>query len=356
MEHVPFVSVIMPIRNEEAFIERSLGAMLRQDYPHDRYEVLVVDGMSTDRTRDIVNRLAAKSDVPVRILDNPRRIVPCALNIGIRAAQGDVIVRMDGHAVAAEDYIRQCITVLHETDADNVGGIVTYEGLTPFSKAAGLIGQSRFGCGGAPARTVKEGLVDTVSFGCWPREAFSRYGLFDEYFVRSQDSELNYRIRLCGGRIWMSPRIRSVYFGRSGIKGLWKQYFQYGFWKTRILHKFGWHLQKRHFIPPLFVIGLILSIGALGVGFFINDGTFFLLGCVVPFSYLGTAFVNALFLVRQRRLPWHFVPRLVLAAAVMHIAWGSGFLAGLIRRPPRDSWQVESPALRSRRPVSRDAT
>lgn len=233
----PSVSVIMPVRNEASFIETSLGAMLCQDYPHDRYEIIVVDGMSTDTTRELVQKLAGTTDVAVRVLDNPSKTVPPAMNIGIRAATGDIIMRMDGHTAAPPEYIRSCVQTLEATGADNVGGVVEYVGQDAFSTAAGFAAQSPFGCGGAPARSARKGPVDTVSFGCWRREAFEQFGYFDEFFRRTQDSEFNYRTRLLGGTVWMNPEIRTKYFNRASPLKLAKQYFQYGFWKTRLMFK-----------------------------------------------------------------------------------------------------------------------
>jgi len=341
---LPFVSVLMPVRNEAAFIARSLGAMLAQDYPHDRYEILVLDGMSDDATRARVEQMARTTNLPVRLLDNPARTVPPALNLGIREARGDIILRMDGHTEAAPDYVHRCVSALLNTGADNVGGAVDYVGEDPFSCAAGMVSQSKFGCGGAPARSSREGSVDTVSFGCWRREAFSRFGLFDEYFVRTQDSEFNYRTRLLGGRVWMNPCIRTRYFNRSSPRRLARQYFQYGFWKTRLMYKLGGHLQWRHLVPPAFVAGCGLSVVALI--WQLLAGPFRLGWAVVfatPVAYALASLFASLCLAARNRA-WSMLPLFMLILAILHTAWGTGFIVGLLRRPPRTCYAPLPPA------------
>ena len=392
MSELPFISVIMPVRNEAAFIETSLGAMLCQDYPHDRLEVIVVDGMSTDNTRALINELATNTDIPVRILDNPANTVPPAMNIGIRAATGDLIGRMDGHTEVQPDYLRKCIETLHDTGADNVGGVVQYVGQDVFSVAAGLAAQSPFGCGGAPARSAKEGPVDTVSFGCWRREAFERFGYFDEFFTRTQDSEFNYRTRFLGGTVWMNPDIRTKYFNRASPPQLAKQYFQYGFWKTRLMFKLRamtrqstkrpknsepakvartvpgrvrgmintgteeprstkqelrtgnqpvGQLHWRHFIPPIFVIGMTASLLAviyqLAVG---STWLGWIVGLAAPLVYMF-ACIAASLAVASRNNAWKFIPLLLVIFPILHLSWGAGFLIGLIRQP--DKVQLKTP-------------
>ena len=328
----------MPVRNEAAFIARSLGAMLRQDYPHDRYEVLVVDGMSEDATRTAIAALARNSDVQVRVVDNPQRTVPPAMNVGIRVARGAIVARMDGHSEAAPDYLRLCVETLLVTGADNVGGLVEYVGETLFSRAVGLASQSKFGGGGAPARQANEGPVDTVSFGCWRRTAFDTFGFFDEFFVRTQDSEFNYRTRMLGGRVWMNPGIRTRYFNRSTPARLARQYFQYGFWKTRLMFKLGGRLHWRHLVPPLFVVGLAASIPLVA---WQVCGRASALGwaaaLAVPVAYLVASSAASVWLAARNRA-WPMLPLFPFILAILHISWGKGFIAGLLRRPPRASY------------------
>ncbi len=371
----PFVSVIMPIRNEENFIAASLQAMLQQDYPANCYEILAVDGQSTDRTREIIQELAAKSPVAVRLLENHDIYVSSAMNIGIREATGSIILRMDGHVLAAPDYVRRSVETLIRTGADNVGGVVEFTGRTPLAQAIGLACRSFFGSGGAPARSNRQGHVDTVSFGCWPKETFSRYGMFDEHFIRTQDSELNYRIRLLGGRIWMNPQITSSYHTRSGLLRLARQHFQYGFWKTRLVYKLGWHLAPRHFGPPLLVVGLLFSVVAL-IFWLLHQFTgwptvpwppkaWLLLGLPIPLSYvlacLAAGIYKALKLNGEELSSFahyetaHALGKvrlaflLTLIFPVLHLTWGLGFIIGMLRRPGENVF-AELPTIEAKQP------
>lgn len=261
--NLPRVSVIVPIRNEADFIERCLRSILANDYPRDRMEVLVVDGMSEDGTRDIVRRLAA-GDVRLRLLDNPERIVPHAMNRGITEATGDVVMRLDSHAEYAPDYVDQCLAVLQRTGADVVGGCMeTRPGSdTPAGRAIAAASSSPFGVGNAPFRTGgREQEADAIPFGCFRRDAFDRFGRYDERLVRNQDIELYSRIRRGGGRVIVSPDIRLVYYNRSSFAGLRQQAFHNGLWNPYTVYLTGGGLRARHFVP----LGFVLSAAALAV-------------------------------------------------------------------------------------------
>jgi glycosyltransferase involved in cell wall biosynthesis len=320
----PAITVVMPVRNEGRFIEASLGAVLAQDYPADRLEVIVADGMSTDDTRDAVARVAAAHPrIRVRILDNPGRIVPTGLNAAIAEARGDIIVRVDGHTIIAPDYVRRCVDALARTRADAVGGRMDPTGEGPFGTAVACATSSRFGVGGARFHyATRAGWVDTVYLGAWPRTVFTRIGGFDERLVRNQDDEFSYRIRANGGRILLDPSIRSMYFNRSTVRTLWRQYFQYGYWKVAVLRRHPMQMQPRQFAPPAFVMGLAAT------------------GVVAPFSSLAAAaFVGmagsyaavtlASSMVAAVRAGARAALLLPVAFATLHFAYGSGFLAGL---------------------------
>ena len=208
---LPFVSVVMPVRNEAAFIAESLGAVLTQDYPADRMEVIVVDGDSTDGTPKVLGQYQG-SEPPVIVLRNPARIVPAALNIGIRHARGEIIVRVDGHAVIAPDYVRKSVEYLRRGDAEGVGGPMRPRGRSYFGRAAALATASPFGIAGSRFHySEKEDFfTDTFYLGAYRRDVFDRIGLFDEGFICNQDYELNYRLRAAGGRILCSPKIQSI--------------------------------------------------------------------------------------------------------------------------------------------------
>ena len=228
----PFVSVIIPIRNEEKYLAQCLQSVIAQDYPKDRMEILVVDGKSEDRSREIVAEFGSKYPM-IKLLDNPRLIVSTAMNIGIKNAKGDVIIRVDGHCLLESDYISQCVKCLRRTGADNVGGLMQAVGQGYVGEVIALALNSFFGSGGSKFHYAsKEQYVDTVYLGAFPRHVFDKVGLFNEKLVRNQDYELNYRIRAAGGKIFLSPAIKSYYYGRSSLRDLWHQYFQYGFWSA----------------------------------------------------------------------------------------------------------------------------
>jgi cellulose synthase/poly-beta-1,6-N-acetylglucosamine synthase-like glycosyltransferase len=322
----PSVTVIMPIRNEAAFIERSLGAVLRQDYPAEKLEVLVADGMSGDDTRQIVNRLASQHPVtPVRIVDNVGQIVPTGMNCALRLARGDVIVRVDGHTVIAADYIREAVSALARTGADNVGGRMTAISEGWFGEAVARATSSRFGVGGARFHySNNEEWVDTVYLGAWPRSVFERIGLFDEEMVRNQDDEFNYRLRSAGGKILLCPRVRSRYYNRASIRSLWKQYFQYGWWKVRVLQKHPGQMRPRQFAPPVFVLMLLTSLVLTSI-----NTPFGRLALVIPSIY---ALCSLCFtLIGARGGGGRGVPLMAVAFPVIHVAYGAGFLLGFFR-------------------------
>jgi succinoglycan biosynthesis protein ExoA len=321
---LPFVSVVMPVRNEAGFIERSLGSVLGQDYPADRMEVIVADGMSDDGTREMVCAAAGR-DARVRLVDNPGRIAPTALNAALAGARGTIIIRVDGHTEIASDYVRQCVLELERTGADNVGGRMEAEGNGTVRQAIAAATSSPFGVGGARFHySEAEEWVDTVYLGAWRRTTFDSLGLFDEELVRNQDDEFNYRLRAAGGRILLSPKIRSRYYGRSSLSSLARQYFQYGLWKVRVLQKHPRQMRPRHFIPPLYVATLLLlALGAL----FAPATRVGLLGGA------GIYVVACLFASAAAARRTRFPEALLLPAvfAVLHLSYGIGFLAGLVR-------------------------
>ena len=248
------VTVIMPIRNEAAFIARSLGAVLDQDYPADRMQVLVADGMSDDATRAIVEEIAATHPAhTVEIVDNPGGVVPTGFNAALSRARGEIVVRVDGHTIIADDYVSACVTALGESGADTVGGRMDAQGRGRIGEVIALATSSRFGVGDAQFHYASgEHWVDSVYMGAWRREVFDRVGGFDPEMVRNQDDEFNYRLRAAGGRILLTDRIRSRYYSRASLRTLFRQYRQYGFWKVRVLQKHPRQMSLRQFVPPVF--------------------------------------------------------------------------------------------------------
>jgi len=260
----PFVSVIVPCRNEAAFIERCLESILASDYPSDRMEVVVADGMSTDGTRGLLAGLAAR-EARLRVIDNPEGKTPVALNLAIAAARGEILVRFDGHAAMPPDYVRRCVDLLESSCADNAGGSMRTLAQTgglfagPIAAALG----SRFGVGNASYRIGSSRAgprpADTVFGGCWRRELFSRLGGFNEQLRRGQDLEFNLRLRRAGGTIMLDPAIVCDYYARSSLASLWKHSFSNGAWAVL---PFAWTdlvpVRPRHLVPLAFVAGLAI--------------------------------------------------------------------------------------------------
>lgn len=344
------VTVIMPIRNEANFIGKSLEAVIGQDYPPSLLEILVADGMSNDATRQIIARLAAAHpDVSISILDNPRRIVPTGFNLALRRARGEVIVRVDGHTIVAHDYVRQCVAALQRSGADNVGGRMEAVGENAFATAVSLATSSPFGVGGARFHySDREEWVDTVYMGAWPRSVFERYGLFDEEQVRNQDDEFNYRLLERGGRILLSPRIRSQYFTRSSPRLLWRQYYQYGYWKVRVMQKHPGQMRPHQFVPAIFVAALSLCVLVAPIHWMGRPGLAATAGAYALANITASARIAG-------RKGLGMFPALVACFAILHVSYGLGFLVGLVKF--RSRWadgEIDNPLLSPLRGESLD--
>lgn len=320
------VTVIIPCRNEEKYIGKFIATLAGQEYfdgmPHEKVEVIFVDGESTDRTREIIEQHAR--DYPfMRVLSNPQRIVPEAMNIGIRQAKGDVIIRMDAHTEYPADYISKCVEYLDRTGAENVGGPIISISDTFCGKAiaAGMssvfgVGNSRFRLGGF------EGYVDTVPFGAYRRDVFDRIGLFDTELVRNQDDELNYRLIKNGGKIYMTPGIQSYYYPRDSFGKLWKQYYEYGYWKVRVIQKHGLPASWRHLVPVTFVLSILLT-GLLAC--IDSRAAYLLLAIVGAYALLACFFSARIAAVKGVR----YFPFLPVVFATLHTSYGVGFLKGI---------------------------
>lgn len=313
----PFVSVIMPVRNEGDFIEYSLGSVLKQDYPEDRMEILVVDGNSKDNTREKIQ------SPRVKVLDNPAGIVPSSLNIGLRNAVGEIIIRVDGHCILPFDYISNCVQVLRESGADCAGGLQKAYGEGAVGKVIATAMSSRFGVGTAYFHYgTKPNWVDTVYLGAYHRDAFQKTGGFDEELVRNQDDEFNFRLKQAGGKIRFDPKIFAKYYPRDSISRLWKQYFEYGFYKVLVIRKRRGVSSIRQLAPSAFVLALLLSVVLALV-----SGQMWIMAAVFG-PYLIASLGVSVFLGHQRVRTLLLLP---VVFACMHIAYGVGFLAGLWR-------------------------
>jgi succinoglycan biosynthesis protein ExoA len=321
---LPTVTIIMPVYNERDNIRRSLEAVVSQQYPADRLKVLVSDGNSDDGTGDIV-RGYQRRFTKLCIVNNDQKIVPTGMNAGIRKAEGEVIIRVDGHTVIAPDYVQQCVEGLERSGADNIGGRMDARGENAFGEAAALATSSPFGVGGGRFHySDKEEWVDTVYMGAWRREVFERIGLFDEELVRDQDDELNYRLRKHGGKILLSPMIKSQYMVRGTPKALIKQYFQYGYWKVRVMQKHPRQMRWRQFVPPIFVGSLILSV----ILTLIHPLGTWLFGGIIGLYILANLIASFYTCAKKG---WKHLPLLPVVYAILHISYGTGFLVGLVK-------------------------
>jgi glycosyltransferase involved in cell wall biosynthesis len=319
-----FVSVIMPCRDEEKYIGKALESILASDYPRDRLEVLIVDGMSTDGTRKIVAEYA-KEHRFIKLLDNPKSITPAALNIGIAQARGDIIVRVDAHSTYPPDYISSLVAWQEKTGADNVGGLwrILPGADTPMARAIAIGLAHPFGVGNAHYRigTSAPRWVDTVPFGCYRREVFTRNGLFDEDHVRTEDDEFNLRLRKNGSRSLLVPEIIIDYFARESLSKIWRVYYYYGYFKPLVARKLGLVLGLRHIIPSLLVATLA---AALLLGWWFTG--LLVLGFLVLLAYLLADVVFARIASQGQGL-WVAVC-LILVFPTLHFSYGLGFLEG----------------------------
>jgi len=329
------VSIIIPMRNEEAFVGKCLDSVLAQIEGRHDVEVLCVNGASTDRTLDIVREYADR-DSRVTVVDNPDRIVPCGMNRAITRSKGDILIRLDCHCEYAPDYIDKCIEVLERTSADNVGGYVltTSANDTPIGRAVAAATASRFGVGGSVFRTGGgEQEVDTVPFGCFKRSTFERFGLYDERLVRNQDIELNSRIRKGGGRIVISPDITLTYFTRSTFTGLRQQAFNNGLWNPYTMWIAGGGLRVRHFVPLVFVLSLLV----LGCGGLWWPPIWYALALELTVYLIG-AFAFGSQAARKNSTSVFLV---VFGFMQLHVAYGIGLLWGVITAPVK--FKLRSP-------------
>lgn len=319
----PFVSIIIPVRNEEAFIKRCLTAVLEQDYPSKQIEIIIADGESDDGTRDIIASMPGSDRI--KVVNNPRRIQAAGLNVALKHAGGDYVIRIDGHTVVATDYIRQCVTALHTTGAANVGGPMDPVGITPMGKAIAVAGKSTFAVPTAFHVSKQPQYTDTVYLGAWPHSIITQHGGFNENVGVNEDYELNYRIRQAGGKIYFTPAIRSDYYGRQTLSALWRQYFRYGQSKVKTLTAHPASLRPRQLVSPLFVAGIFGG----GVVSLLNIWLrrLWIVG-LLSYSVLNIYFTFSVIRHTEAVSGW----RLALVFATIHIAWGLGFWSALYKK------------------------
>jgi glycosyltransferase involved in cell wall biosynthesis len=324
----PFVSAIVPCRNEEKFIARCLDSVILQEYPKENLEILAVDGQSRDKTREIILGYARKYSY-IKILDNPKKFTPMAMNLGIKAAKGEIVMKLDAHTIYDKNYILKCALGLDKYHADNVGGVLRSEASrnTLVARAIAVSLASKFGAGNS---YVKIGVeepkwVDAVAFGCFKKETLERVGLYDERMVRSQDFELNQRLRANGGKILLLPDAVGIYYPSSTLKSFFKHNFSDGLWVTYPL-KFGkFVFSWRHLLPLFFVLSLIiLSVLAYFSKFFL-----FIFICEVGLYIAVNLYSSAKLAWANKKFGFLFVLPIVFLAR--HLGYGLGSLTGFFK-------------------------
>ncbi|MEJ5224607.1 MAG: glycosyltransferase family 2 protein [Anaerolineales bacterium] len=323
---MPTVSIIVPCYNEEKRIRTLLDALFAQTYPHHDLEIIIADGHSTDRTREEIAAFqAAHPELNLRVIDNDARSIPAALNRAIEAATGEIIVRLDAHSAPYPDYVEKSVSNLRAGLGQNVGGVweIRPGAETWIGRGIAAAAAHPLGVGDALYRhATQAAAVDTVPFGCFYRATWEQIGKFDERLLTNEDYEFNARIRLAGGRIWLDPTIRSIYFARGTLGALARQYWRYGFWKWQMLRRYPKTLRWRQAIPPLFVLSLLGGAALAWV-----DVIRALLLVEVAL-YVTVLMLASLWTAVQRR-DFSLILGLPLAIATKHLAWGAGFLWSL---------------------------
>jgi glycosyltransferase involved in cell wall biosynthesis len=315
------VSIIVPIRNEERYIDKCIKSILNQDYFLENMEVIFVDGQSEDKTKQIVNEYVRKHNGIIKLVNNPDKTVPYAMNIGIKNSTGNYIIRLDAHSEYPNDYISNCISTLEKVDADNVGGLAITKGHGFIGDAFSKVLSSKFGVGNSGFRThATTGYVDTVPFGAFKRETFQKYGYYDERLTRNQDYELNYRIRKNGGRIYLNSDIKLIYYCRNTILGIIKQSYENGKWNVITSKLCPGSMSIRHFVPLIFMLSLIiLPIFALVYPIFAR-----LLLLELSLYFLLDTIFSIKIASKTKQ-----VPILIFLFPLFHLSYGFGSLMGL---------------------------
>ena len=327
MQDSPFISIIIPCRNEHKFISKCLDSILVNNYPENKMEIFIVDGMSADGTREIINNYAKKYPF-IHLIDNPRKITPVALNIAVKKSIGDIIIRMDSHTTYDKNYIKKCVEYLKEYDADNVGGVIKTisMGNSLMSKSINACMSNFFGTGNSYFRigAQKPMQVDTVPFGCYKKEVFDRVGLFNESLERSQDLEFNMRLKKAGGKIYLCPDIIGYYYPKSKLTEFMVHNFKDGVWVTYPLKFIKMPFRPRHYVPLIFV--LLLIVLAL-LGFVVKPFFYLFLSAILFYLFCLVYFSVKVSILKKDFTLLIFLPA---AFAVRHFSYGFGELWGIL--------------------------
>ncbi len=327
-ENIPTVSVIVPCLNEEATIQRLLEALILQTYPLEKMEVVIMDGHSTDNTRKVIADFQKMHpELALQVFDNPVRTIPSSLNQAIHHTKGRTIIRLDAHSVPNSEYIERCVAALKNERGENVGGVWQIQpgDQTWIADCIAAAASHALGAGDAQYRlNASAGPVDTVPFGAFRRELIDRIGPFNESLLTNEDYEFNARLRRAGGKVWLDPSIQSVYYSRSNLSQLARQYARYGFWKWRMLLRFPATLRWRQALPPLFTL-ILLLLTVLSLWF----KSALLALADLSGVYIAILGLAGLKLAIQRHKAY-FLAGFPMAIAIMHLSWGGGFLWSII--------------------------
>jgi glycosyltransferase involved in cell wall biosynthesis len=323
----PRVSIIVPCYNEQATIRQLLQAIFQQTYPRVDMEVVIADGISEDATNDEISAFQREHpDLMVRVVENAARSIPSAINCAIQASHGEFIIRMDAHSQPHPDYVERCLSALDSGLGDNVGGVWQIEpgGGSWIANSVAAAAAHPLGVGDAGYRIgAQASLVDTVPFGAFRRSLIDRVGLFDESLLSNEDYEFNARIRQSGGRVWLDPAIVTVYYARSTLRELARQYWRYGYWKFRMLRRYPGTLRWRQALPPLFVT----SLAVLTVLSWWPPARWLL---ALELLIYVTVLLLAGLLAALRHRKMYMLLGLLLSIATMHLAWGAAFLWSML--------------------------
>jgi len=324
----PFVSIIIPCYNEEKTIRGALEALYEQTYPREDMEVILADGLSEDGTREEIAAFSREHpDFSLRVVENPKRIIPAGLNRAIQAARGEIIIRMDAHAAPYPEYVERCVAALEEKKGDNVGGVWEIRAGAPTRTAESIAVAAAhpLGVGDAKYRHAKTAAyVDTVPFGAFRASLIEKIGAFDETLLTNEDYEFNARLRAAGGKIWLDPAIRSIYHARATLADLSKQYWRYGYWKWRMLRRYPETVRWRQALPPLFTLSIFLG-AAISLFWKTAFWLWILEIAIYALILLAVGMREA---IRRKKI--FLAIGIPLAIATMHLSWGSGFLWSLL--------------------------
>ena len=317
------ISYILPIRNEFGFIEKTLQSILSQNNGKD-FEILVADGMSDDGTREIVKEFQ-KRNSSIILINNLEKIVSTGFNRALSIAKGTIIIRVDGHSILGNNFTQHCLNAFEKVDAVCVGGATEHVASGFIGSSIKIAQSSIFGVGGVAFRQGLTGgeFVDTLAFGAYKREVLEELGGYDEELVRNQDDEFNFRLIQNGGKIWLDPSINSKYFPRTSFVKLFKQYFQYGFYKIRVMQKRRGIASLRHLVPALFIIAIITVL------------IYSLYGITIPAILLGASYTALMIIsifIELLKTPKNILSIFLLPITffILHFSYGIGFLSGMI--------------------------